>query len=299
MTAEYPENMQEFAEWFPTEIACREYLAVVRWGASFVCPRCGSTRAWHMSRGTCRCTQCHHEVSVTAGTTFQDSHVPLRIWFQALWCVVSQKHGVSALGLARVLGIKRYETAWKLLMKIRSAMIRPNRERLGGLVEVDEVFLGGVRTRIGGRSPIRKVLILVAAEDTGHGIGRIRIRIIPGATLVSLNAAMREMIEPGSTVRTDGWSGYQGVVRNGYRHIVVKHESSNPGDDPTPLVHRIASLLKRWLLGTHQGGTHHGHTQLYLDEFVFRFNRRTSRSRGKLFYRLIQHMTADQHMQGG
>ena len=205
--------------------------------------------------------------------------------------MVSQKHGVSALGLSRALGITRYETAWKLLKKIRGAMIRPRRERLKGLVEVDEVFLGGVRPRIGGRSPLRKLLVLIAAEDVGHGVGRIRMRIIPDATLASLNGAMREMIEPGSTVRTDGWIGYRGVERNSYRHVVVKREPTNPGDNPTPLVHRVASLLKRWILGTHQGGTGRPHIQLYLDEFVFRFNRRTSRSRGKLFYRLIQHMT--------
>lgn len=291
--------MQEFAEWFPTETACREYLVLVRWRKSFICPKCGNTKTWNIRRDTLKCKQCRHEISVITGTTFQNTHVPLRLWFQALWCVVSQKHGVSALGLSRALGITRYETAWKLLKKIRSAMIRPNRERLGGLVEVDEVFLGGVRSRIGGRSSLRKVLVLVAVEDTRHGIGRIRMRIILDATLVSLNSAMLEMVELGSTVRTDGWQGYQGVVRNGYRHIVVKRKPLNPGDDPTPMVHRTASLLKRWLLGTHQGGTGHAHIQLYLDEFVFRFNRRTSRSRGKLFYRLIQHMTYDQNAKVG
>jgi len=299
MAQEYPETMQEFAEWFPTEAACRDYVALVRWGTSFACSHCGNTKTWSIRRNALKCTNCHHEMSVTAGTIFQDTHVPLRLWFQALWCVVSQKHGVSALGLSRALGITRYETAWNLLQKIRGAMVRPHRERLSGLVEVDEVFLGGVRPRIGGRSSFRKVLVLVAAEDTGRGIGRIRMRVIPNATLVSLNSAMREMIEPGSTVRTDGWIGYQGVVRNGYRHVVVKRKPSDPGDNPTPLCHRIASLLKRWLLGTHQGGTKRSYMQLYLDEFVFRFNRRTSRSRGKLFYRLMQHMTYDRRTKVG
>lgn len=291
--------MQEFAEWFPTETACREYLVSVRWGTSFNCSRCGSTKTWNIRRDTLKCTRCHREISVIAGTVFQHTHVPLRLWFQAIWCMVSQKHGVSALGLSRALGITRYETAWKLLTKIRGAMIRPHRERLKGLVEVDEVFLGGVRPRIGGRSSLRKVLILIATEDTGHSIGRIRMRVILDATLVSLNAAMREMIESGSTVRTDGWIGYKGVERNGYHHLVVKRAPSNPGDNPTPLCHRVASLLKRWLLGTHQGGTGRSHIQLYLDEFVFRFNRRTSRSRGKLFYRLIQHMTYDRNTKVG
>lgn len=291
--------MQEFAEWFSTEARCREYLASVRWGASFAYPRCGNMAAWDIRRNALKCARCHREISVTAGTVFHGAHIRLRLWFQALWCVVSQKQGVSALGLARALGITRYETAWKLLKKIRGAMVRPHRERLNGLVEVDEVFLGGVRPRIGGRSPLQKVLVLIAAEDTGRGIGRIRIQVITDASLASLDGAMRKMVEPGSTVRTDGWRGYQGVARNGYRHVTIKREPSNPGYDPTPLVHRIASLLKRWLLGTHQGGVQHAHIQLYLDEFVFRFNRRTSRSRGKLFYRLIQHMTYDSNTKVG
>lgn len=287
--------MQEFFEWFPTEAACRKYLALVRWGASFACPRCGNKKTWGTRRSILKCARCHREISITAGTAFQDTHIPLRLWFQTLWCVVSQKQGISALGLSRALGITRYETAWNLLRKIRCAMVRPNRERLSRLVEVDEAFLGGVRPRIGGRSSFRKILILIAAEDAGRGIGRIRIQVIPDATLVSLNSALRKMVEPGSTVRTDGWRGYQGVVRNGYRHVVVKREPSTPGDNPTPLVHRVASLLKRWILGTHQGGIQHTRIQPYLDEFVFRFNRRTSRSRGKLFYRLIQHMTYDKN----
>ena len=246
-----------------------------------------------------KCARCRRDISIMAGTAFQDSRIPLLVWFQALWLVVSQKHGVSALGLARALGITRYATAWGLLKKIRGRMVRPHRERLRGLVEVDEVFLGGVRPQIGGRSSIQKVLILVAAEDTGHAIGRIRMQVISDASLVSLNSAMRKMVEPGSTVRTDGWRGYQGVARNGYRHLVVKRKPGNPGLDPTPLVHRTASLLKRWFLGTHQGGTQPVHAQLYLDEFVFRFNRRTSRSRGQLFFRLMQHMTHEQKRKVG
>lgn len=169
-------------------------------------------------------------------------------------------------------------------------MVRPRRDGLHGTIEVDEVFIGGIRPKIGGRSLLKKVLVLIAAEDTGQRIGRIRIHIIPDASLSSLNAAIRKIVEPQSIVRTDGWIGYQGVTRIGYRHRVIKRNPPVPGDDPTPLVHRVASLLKRWLLGTHQGGIQRVHMQSYLDEFVFRFNRRTLHSRGKLFYRLMRHM---------
>lgn len=238
-----------------------------------------------------RCARCRQDISVTAGTAFHDSHIPLRLWFQAIWCAVSQKHGISALGLSRVLGIKRYATALLLLRKIRSAMVRPGRERLSGTVEADEVFLGGKRRLVAGRTPTGTVMVLIAAEDKGaEGIGRIRMRVIPDATLPTLNAAIKAMVDRGSTVRTDGWKGYQGLGRVGYRHVETKRQPSIPGYDPTPLIHRISSLLKRWLLGTHQGGVRKSHIGPYLEEFVFRFNRRSSRSRGKLFYRLIQIM---------
>jgi hypothetical protein len=170
-------------------------------------------------------------------------------------------------------------------------MVRPGRERLAGVVEVDEVFIGGVRPRIGGRSSLGKTLVLIAAEDKLRTIGRIRMRVIKDALFQSLSSAIETMVTPGSTLRTDGWLGYRRIERKKYRHIVTERNPSMPGDDPTPLVHRIASLLKRWLLGTYQGGVQSAGLQSYLDEFVFRFNRRTSRSQGKLFYRIIQHMT--------
>jgi len=283
--------MQEFIDQFPDEEACRHYLAKVRWGDAFVCPFCPSHAAWNIRRGKFRCTTCGRDVSVTARTVFQYTRIPLRLWFQAIWCLVSQKHGASALGLSRALGIKRQKTGWHLLRKIRTAMIRPGRERLSGAVEVDEVFIGGVRPRIGGRSSLGKTLVLIAAEDKTRTIGRIRMQVIKDASFQSLSSAIEAMVDTGSTLHTDGWLGYRGIERKSYRHIITERNPSEPGNDPTPLVHRIASLLKRWLLGTYQGGVQSGGLQSYLDEFVFRFNRRTSRSRGKLFYRIIQHMT--------
>lgn len=291
----YPGSMQEFMDQFSTEEACLEYLSTVRWVDGFKCPYCRHTKAWKQARGVLRCKRCRHDVSVTAGTAFQGRHLPLRTWFQALWLVVSQKNGVSALGLARALGIKREKTGWSLLQRIRGAMIRIGRERLSGLVEVDEILIGGKRRIFEGRSPQGKTLVLVAAEDKGErGIGRIRMQIIPDASGVSLRAATTKMVELGSRVRTDGWAPYR-LEEWGYRHHRVKRQPSDPGDDPTPLVHRVSSLLKRWLLGTHQGRVEVSHLTAYLNEFVFRFNRRKSRSRGKLFYRLIQCMVRVKH----
>ena len=282
--------MQQVFDRFSTDKDCLRYLINVRWSGAFRCPSCAHTSAWQVRRGYFRCARCHSDTSVTEGTVFAHSRIPLMLWFLAIWCVVSQKHGISALGLARTVGIKRQKTGWQLLQKIRRGMIRPNRDRLSGLVEVDEILIGGKRHRHEGRSPEGKTLVLVAAEDKGRrGIGRIRMQIIPDATAASLRAAVATMVEPGSTVRTDGWRSYQ-PERWGYRQRLAKRQPGIPGDDPTPLIHRISALLKRWILGTHQGGIQTTHLQEYLDEFVFRFNRRTSRSRGKLFYRLIQNL---------
>lgn len=285
--------MQNFIDRFATEEACRRYVAEVRWEGAPACPHCGGVELWNVRRGVLKCKECRRDISITAGTVFGDSRIPLRLWFQALWCIVSQKNGVSALGLARALGIKKYKTAWYLLHRIRSAMVRPGRERLSGLVEVDEVFLGGVRPGKRGRGALGKVLALVAVEDKGkYGFGRIRIEIIADASAATLKAAIGNMVEPGSKIRTEQWKGYTPAALEGYGHTVIKRQSLEPGEDPTPLVHRIASLLKRWLLGTHHGRVEETHLTSYLNEFVFRFNRRTSHSRGKLFYRLVQQMTA-------
>jgi len=293
MATEYPETMQEFFERFPDNDACLRYLVDIRWNGGFVCPTCSHTEAWTVRRDSFKCTECRRETSVTAGTPFQNSQIPLRVWFQAIWLVVSQKNGTSALGLSRALGINRQKTGWYLLKRIRSAMVRIGRERLSGVVEVDEVFLGGVKPGKRGRGALGKVLILVAVEDKGKdGFGRIRITTIEDASAVTLKVAINKMIEPGSELHTDEWKGYTTAALTGYTHVVTKRHTLEPGEDPTPLVHRIASLLKRWLLGTHQGGVHQDSLEPYLDEFVFRFNRRRSRSRGKLFYRLVQNMVA-------
>lgn len=276
----------ELEQRFSTVEACRAYPFALRWPDGFACPRCGGTTAWQTERGLWLCGGCRRQVSVTAGTIFQDSHVPLTMWFRAMWHVTSQKHGVSALGLQRVLGLGSYKTAWALLHKLRRAMVCPGRDRLQGTVEVDETYWGGEEEGVVGRLTEDKALIAIAAEENGRGIGRIRLRHIAAATKAVLHGFIGEAIAPGSTVRTDGLHAYLGM--QGYVHDRQVQRHQPKGEHLLPRVNRVASLLKRWLLGTHQGAIGQDHLDYYLDEFTFRFNRRNSASRGKLFYRLAQ-----------
>lgn len=271
---------------FGDEAACRHYLWALRWPDGFVCPRCGGRRGWSRSSDLWLCAHCRFHTSVTAGTIFQDSKLPLTVWFRAMWQVTSQKNGVSALGLQRVLGLGSYKTAWAMLHKLRRAMVRPGRDRLRGVVEVDETYWGGEEEGVIGRLTYEKALIAVAAEEDGAGIGRIRLHRIPDLTQATLHAFIGQSVEPGGTVRTDGLPAYLGMAD--YRHDRRIQRKQPPGEHLMPRVHRVVSLLKRWLLGTHQGAVEQDHLDAYLDEFAFRFNRRKSASRGKLFYRLVQ-----------
>ena len=240
-----------------------------------------------MGKTLYECHRCGHQTSVTAGTIFQDTHKPLKTWFQAIWLVTSQKTGASAVGVQRVLGLGSYKTAWSWLHKLRRAMVRPDRERLSGRIEVDEAYWGGEREGVRGRKTLGKSIILVAAQEDGSAIGRIRLRRVKSISAPCLHAFIEESIEPGSTVHTDGGGGYLGIEKKGYRHNVTALQGHKSASKLLPHVHRVISLLKRWLQGTHQGAIGHGHLDYYLDEFTFRFNRRTSRHRGKLFYRLL------------
>ena len=242
-----------------------------------------------MSDGLLRCRSCHGRTSLTAGTIFQDTRKPLRTWFLAMWFLTSQKNGVSALGLQRVLGLGSYETAWTWLHKLRRAMVRPGRDGLAGAVEVDEIYVGGAEVGVSGRETEAKAIVAVAAEKTGRGIGRIRLRRIKDVSGDSLIPFVKEAVVPGCVVHTDGWSGYSGLAKAGYQHkIVVISRGDELAHEVLPGVHIAASLLKRWLTGTHQGGVQHQHLDYYLDEFTFRFNRRRSTARGLLFHRLAQ-----------
>ena len=283
----YPKNLVELMDLFPTEESCLEYLSLIRWPDGYECIRCSDKNALKLGRGLFRCRTCKYEGSVIADTLFQDTHKPLRLWFQAAWYVVNQKNGVSALGLQKALGLGSYHTAWEWLHKLRRAMVRPGRDKLRGIVEVNETFIGGVSSGKRGRGAEGKALVLIGVEDTDEGIGRIRLSQIRDASGEVLNTTIQQMVSIGSTVRTDGWNGYNGLSELGYDHVSINNNNIKE-EDAVPLTHRISALLKRWLLGTHHGAISHKNLPYYLDEFTFRFNRRTSSSRGKLFLRLMQ-----------
>ena len=285
---DYPRTLAEFEEWFSSEKDCEEFLRRLRWPKGFVCPACGAVGGWQTSRGLLRCPSCARQTSSTAGTLFEGTRKPLRLWLQAIWYFTNQKHGVSALGLQRVLGLGSYQTAWVWLQKLRRAMVRPGRDRLSGEVEVDETFLGGRDSEIDGRGTDR-ALILIAAEVRGRGTGRVRMARVRDASTASLIPFIQGAVCKGAIVHTDGWAGYGPLPRHGYQHRPRSLRASQlPAHVAMPRVHRVASLLKRWWLGTYHGGISEAHLDHYLDEFTFRFNRRTSRARGLLFYRLVQ-----------
>jgi transposase-like protein len=234
---------------------------------------------------------------VTAGTLFDRRRTPLTVWFLACWLFASQKDGVSALSLQRALEIGSYPTAWAMLHRLRAVLVRPGRDRLSGTVEVDETFIGGEEPGLrGGRASGvegKKSLVGVAVEvHRPRGYGRVRMAILADASAASLHRFVTDNVEPGATVVTDAWQGYRGLEGLGYTHDRHSQRAARArGDDPgelLPGVHRVAALAKRWLLGTHQGSVEPAHLQSYLNEFTFRFNRRRSRSRGMVFYRVLE-----------
>jgi len=276
----------EFEKNFSTEEACQRYLFKLRWPDGFKCPRCGNKKAWPLKGALYQCAKCNSKVSVMAGTIFHGTHKPLTLWFRAIWWLTGQKNGASALTIQKIMGLGSYRTAWVWLQKLRRAMVTPERDNLSGVVEVDETYVGGGKPGKRGRGAAGKALVVVAAGLNDSSIGRIRLHRVKDASSDSLSDAVCKTVNKGSVIRTDDWRGYSGLASTGYIHEIVRQ--SEVGEDLLPNCHRVASLLKRWLLGTHQGAVSKEHLDYYLDEFTFRFNRRTSTHRGKLFYRLLQ-----------
>jgi len=282
----YPMNLIEFEKKFGTEKSCRDYLFGLKYKDGFECSRCGHTEYWVVNQKLYTCKNCRQQNHLTANTIFQDTHKPLSMWFRTMWWITSQKNGTSALGLQKILGIGSYKTAWTWLHKLRVAMVRPGRDKLKGTVEVDEAFIGGKQSGSKrGRGTNNKVLVAVAVETNGGKIGRIRLGVVPDASGESLEEFVKDTVDRGSTIVTDGWSGYNGIGGSRYKHMVSDKYNENK---MLPNVHLVISLLKRWILGTLQGSLSEQHMTYYLDEFTFRFNRRTSASRGMLFYRLLE-----------
>ena len=291
-------TFDEFIKQFATEEQCRDYLFSLRWPEGFVCPKCKRDVApWPVRNTLYECSACGHQASVIAGTVFQDTRKPLREWFIAIWWMTTQKNGASASGLQQVLGLRSYQTAWTWLHKIRTAMVNPNRGKLFGDVEVDETYIGGLESDgKRGRGTENKVLVVIAVElkskEPGkkgrRAMGRTRIEVVPDASKESLQRLIKRNVEKGSVVLTDGWSSYSSIGKEGYSHVVPKKYEVADEKNMMPHAHLLASLLKRWILGTHQGAIQDKHIQAYLDEYVFRFNRRTAAKRGLLFYRLLE-----------
>lgn len=291
---DYPRDLSDFDRFFSDDEACARFLERLRWPDGFVCPGCGHRGTpWRSARGLL-CPSCRRRAYVTAGTIFEGTRKPLRLWFIAAWEIVGHKYGANAMNVKRMLGLRSYETAWAWLHKLRRAMVRPDRERLQGIVEVDEIYVGGEEEGATGRYTETKALVAVAVEIVGdRKLGRIRLRCVGDASASSLEPFVRDVVEPGASVLSDAWSGLSGLEDLGYDHVVINQSASrHPPHVLLPGVHLVASLLKRWLLGTYQGGVSREHLNYYLDEFTFRFNRRRSRSRGKLFYRLLQQAVA-------
>lgn len=287
-------TLEEFEQHFYAEEQCRDYLFQLRWDEGFICPKCANPKAWPIGKFLYECSECGHQTSVIAGTIFQDTHLALTKWFRAIWWVTSQKNGASALGLQRELGIKSYRTSWMMLHKLRCAMVRPGRDKLSGRIEVDEAYIGGIEEDgKRGRGSENKTLIVIAIEVQDNKMGRVRLATAKDASAESLESFIKNNIQPGSTIITDGWSSYSKINKSGYQHEVILSKNIEK-DKQLPHVHLIVSLLKRWLLGTLQGAVAEEYLQYYLDEFTFRFNRRNSKSRGLLFYRLLQQAVVTQ-----
>jgi len=286
---DYPGSDADLRSWFPDDRACLDYLDWLRWPQGFRCPLCKGEQGWKLPDGRWSCGLCGRRISPTTGTIFHATRTPLTIWFAAAWQMTSQKHGISAHGLKRVLGIGSEQTAWAMLHRYRTAMVRPGRDRLSEIVEVDETFIGGPRPGRAGRGALGKTMVAIAVEQDGKGLGRCRMQVIDDASVASLRPFLLDHVTPATIVITDGWSSYPTACGEDYTHRPGPVAPSGlQAHELLPGVHRVASLVGRWLLGTHQGGVQPGHLQAYLDEFTFRFNRRRSRARGMLFYRLLE-----------
>jgi transposase-like protein len=288
--AGFPETLLDFQRMFPNEQACAAYLERLRWPTGFSCRRCSRGgepfRFPKRSSVVLRCRGCGCDTSLAAGTVMERTRMPLAIWFWGAYLVTSQTPGISALQFQRQLGIGRYETAFQMLHKLRAAMVRPDRDRIGGdrPVEVDEAYVSvGKRDAIvAGAVEVRRAKAGKRGRGAGGTLpkkgalyaGRLRLRHVSDRGKKALQAFVTQSVEPWTLVTTDGWQGYDKLKALGY-----DHEQLTLGSDPIatqlalPMIHIVFSNLKCWLLGTHHGVSEQ-HLQAYLNEFVFRFNRR-------------------------
>jgi transposase-like protein len=298
---DFPRTILEFEERFATDEACAGFLAKLRWPNGFVCPRCSGRGGWSLqSRDLVECPLCHYQASVTAGTVFHGTRKPLRLWFRAMFLMAAQKLGLSAKNFQALMGLRSYQTAWTWLHKLRRAMVRPNRPKLDGKVEVDDAFIGGVEEGSSGRgssNPLVGVAVEVLPGPEGKRkrapLGRVRMEVLEDGTEVSTTTFAAFNVDYDALVITDGLASYDELPEAGYRHKkFIIGDDRKRATKLLPGVHRVISLVKRWLLGTHQGSVSEKHLPWYLQEYTFRFNRRRSSHPFKLFHRLAEQVVA-------
>lgn len=275
---------------FPDNQHCTEYLAQLRWPNGFSCPKCDvSSEPWSQTHKRLVCPNCHYQATVIAGTIFNRTRTPLTTWLEAAWHVTTAKNGMSAKTLEQTLGTS-YRVAWTMLQRFRVSMVSSERKKLSGVVEIDETLVGGIdRGGKRGRGSQKSIVVIAVELYEPKGYGRVRMRFIPDASSNSLRGFINDVVESGSTICTDGWSGYNDLQTLDYSHKrTVLSSSEDQAHVSMSGVHRVASLLKRWILGTHQGSFSTDHLQSYLEEYTFRFNRRLSKNRGLVFRRLLE-----------
>ena len=292
MNEDFPKNEVEFDRRFHTEKACFNYLFQIRWPEGFICSRCDHAHYWSTSRGLYLCRQCRHQQSVTAGTIFHGTRKPLTLWFKALWWFSTRKSSVNATALQELLGLGSYQTAWCWLQKLRTCTVLSDRNKLSGTVEVDECFVGGMHSGKRGRGAAKKCKVVVAVERKGRKLGRLRMQVIGHCSAEELTSFVKTNISIGSHITTDGWPGYSGLQKEGFMHKTVNQSKIEDKKSVLPGVHLVTSLVKRMILGTFHGRFDPQYLQRYLNEYVFRFNRRTCKSVGKRFWRIMQQATA-------
>jgi transposase-like protein len=277
----FPKTLRQFQADFASEKACEQYLAACRWPDGFICPRCGHRRAYELVNQRRRqCAGCRHQVSLTAGTVLHRTKIPLTHWFWAAYLMTTDKRGVSALLVQRQLGLSCYETAWMMLHKLRRAMVNTARDPLHGEVEVDDTWVGGEQAGLRGSRQLkgrRAALVLVAVEKRGKSSGRVRMRVIPDFKAKTILPFLTQNVSPGSTIYTDGLKSFDGLPEAGFKHIrrtqPLRSELSKGAKSAVPLADRAIGNLKQWLIGTYHGVSR-AQLQVYLDEFVYRHNRR-------------------------
>ncbi len=277
----FPKHLRQFQAQFASEEACQDYLALCRWPDGFSCRRCGHRRAYAIVKRRCwQCAACRHQVYLTAGTVLHNTRIPLTFWFWAIYLMTTDKRGISALLLQRQLGLRRYETAWMMLHKLRRAMVNAAREPLHGEVEIDDTWIGGTQAGLRGSRQLkgrRAALVLVAVEKRGKASGRVRMGVIPDFKTTTLKAFIKQNVTPGSTIYTDGLKSFAGLEESGYHHIArtqpLRTELRKGTKSVVPLADRAIGNLQQWLISTYHGVSR-AQLQIYLDEFVFRHNRR-------------------------